>query len=269
MARTERDFENPVLDDTEHASLGSAKKTERVEDMLILEPEPTESFEPPTQAAPEPVGDDVYVILPEGEAADIPIVETQIVDEVPDFGDTPGSGFRNMAAETEAMDTVQVMDSLPHDLPSGIGSDTHILETQNMNQIAADLDDEVLTGESHRSSSRIAAAARPARLERRSGRAGKVFLAAAALLACAAGGYYYYFVIGPGAQGGAGPFTVAVATGGATDPSAGHSAGSEGAETSVSGEGAAAAAVNAARAVVRGKVLLSLDLGFGGEVKNE
>lgn len=235
-------------------------------------------------SAPETSGsgeDDVYVILPEADTSQIPVVETQVLDDT--------------AVETGDLTAVETMALGPDDRSGGITDpitanvDDAIeeKETQNLDELTSELDDEVLAAAAGMTSAILPVldddpAVQLARGSETGGaevvtmprrrRWGLGLASAAALLVLAAGGVWYlgeqgsppveHVIGGPDVDP---PVVVASTTDvppaqGGTDPVT---------TTAVEGLSPSELEAQASRELFRGKLLVALHLGFGVEVKNE
>lgn len=235
--------------------------------------------------------EDVFVILPEGEGGDIPMVETEAVDEM--------DGTRTEAVPMQSMESLA---DIPLRSSNPLLGDTQEVEEQaveesleleegveDLEQMASDMDDEILRAPSRTadrdddlleedtggevvstSADSHAAAAAPGT---RSGFKAAFALAAMALFA--AGGYYAYVTwyvpsLGTGPAGGSlGSAAIGgpggIDSGPAVPAGDGTSVASAIPVEPLIAEGAQAAS----RDAFREKLLLAVELGFGGEVSNE
>ena len=148
MGKADLEKQAPVPGDREEPGLAETEVGTELTDLVAIVPEgaPEEGAqaELEDEATVAQQADDVYVILPEGEAGDIPVVETQVLEELPD-----------PAAETTPLDRGQsiedaaVLDSNPLEdtqrTNSAIGLAEN-LETKSLDQLESELDEDVLTG---------------------------------------------------------------------------------------------------------------------------
>ena len=295
--KLEPDVREP--DDREgEAEALEGQHTEELPEVVIIDPEG--SFPPGVtpDSAPTVVEehgeDDVYVILPEGDTSEIPVVETQVLDdatETSDIGASETSPLDPVGQETDAISLSGTTQFANAETETAESQDT-----QHLDDLTSEIDDQLLAEEAGRTSEIMTL---PTALEggqSADGSAGheaagagyassatsqtrpwfKVAIAAAALVSISAAGFWYLGGFGEQFQGGShsngSPGTVAVvvphttsgeggtgAPGGSGDPNA-TAGGSPSTEHDVA---------LASREAFRGKLLAALDLGFGGEVKHE
>jgi len=82
---------------------------------------------------------EVYVILPDGEGGDIPVVETEVVDEE--------IGLLDAATPAENLEDVPIRDSNPlFEATQVDGAAVEVADTENLDQLASELDDDLLGG---------------------------------------------------------------------------------------------------------------------------
>jgi hypothetical protein len=259
--------------------------------------------------------EEVYVILPEGEMNSIPVVETEAVEET-----SPGQLSHTQAVETSRMETAPVSAADVRVLPAGTisgtrGATEEIRETdemtapkesENLDQIALGLEDELLSGrdgeagevaepdlsavegeqalQEEFSEEPVTAEALDSEgqgqvsVHRRS--AWKVLLPLAAAALLAVGGYHFYpqiqgylghqgtpaVVTAPG-HGGTGPATGVGTPTGPVVAGPGSPAGPGGGSAGV--PAVVSGPVKEAKDAFREKFLLAMELGFVGEVPNE
>lgn len=290
MSQRNLKMKGPVPEEQGPGDPGSVAPTGEVPDLVVLEPElPAESDTAIVEAQAEGGGDDVYVILPEGEAGDIPVVETQVLVDT--------------AAETTPLNDdpsvskVAVLDSNPAlDDTQSTGEEAgEEQETQTLDDLATEIDEDVLASEGasadqgdtsiagvavggagslagHDSDGRhsLGPVGEAPFAKKRS--LFKVALPIAAAVLLSAGGYFYFLGGTPEGAGAHAGGEGAVASGGTTPgqqggTGAGGSApGPEGGTVAVFRPGDS---LLAAKNVFREKILLALELGFGGEAKHE
>lgn len=274
MGNTNPDKTGPMPAQSDETELPpEGQMTEALPELIVLTDgegatptgaEPTEA----SLAAEGKGDDDVYVILPEGDTSEIPVVETQALDEAAETGDL------------EATETVP----LPGDSDSGAGDGTEQIlhdtapETQNLEQMTEEITDHILVEES--TGSFAAAAGAKAAIEAEGAedvsaeveepvRAPastswiKIVSAAAALLCVAAAGFWYLGGFGSTsspviATTGAGQVAPGQGTT-PTDPNPGVTT-----TPASSGTDPEAILVAASKDALRGKLRAALELGFGG-----
>jgi hypothetical protein len=282
MAKNDLHSEGAAPDDSV-----SEAPTGEVPDIIALEPEQgAESDTVVVEQSAGGGGDDVYVILPEGEASDIPVVETQVLDEVDTAAETTPLGGDPSVSNVAVLDRNPALDDTQStDISAGEDQ-----ETQSLDDLATELDEEVLASEraSDTGDTSIDGApvsARRARPERepeaphslgsvseapfeRKRSIFKVAMPIAAAVLLSAGGYFYFFGGGWDGTGTPGGASTSVASAGTAATQAGATGGSDG-QGGVNAVPRPADALAAAKQSFREKVFLALELGFGGEVKNE
>ncbi len=296
MGKEDLEKQAPVPGDHGEPRLAEREADAELTDLVAIVPEVAPGEEAQTELEDEATvaqhADDVYVILPEGEAGDIPVVETQVLEELPDPAaeTTPLDQGQNVE-DAAVLDSNPLADTQRTDSAVGLAEN---LETQSLDQLESELDADVLAGGGVEPGSAEDAGfggdtllepaladetafGEPLSREASPFAARRAWIKAAASLAAAllvaAGGYFYFF--GGGFEGGlpglsSGGGKAGVPEGGGGPVVAGPAGGSPGDPgSSAQGGPHAGDVVIASKEAFREKVLLALDLGFGGEVKHE
>ncbi|HVR75844.1 MAG TPA: hypothetical protein VMT52_16045 [Planctomycetota bacterium] len=290
-----KDEDEPAAgaDNKDEDFAGATEELPQYDESGETEAHPTSMLDETSAADSSEGGDteDVFVILPEGEGGDIPMVETEAVDEM--------DGTRTEAVPLQSMESLA---DIPLRSSNPLLGDTQEVEEQaveetleleegaeDLEQMASDMDDEILRAPSRTAArdddlleedtgdevvsapaGRHTAAAAP-----RSHSGLKAVLSLAAMALFAAGGYFAYVTwyvpsLGTGPAGGS-LGSAAIGTPAGIDRGVDVPAGEDTSVASASpvdpdvAEGAQAAS----REAFREKLLLAVELGFGGEVSNE
>ena len=283
---------------TPENSSRAASDEEDAEPVVILpaveaEPEPgdaatlspTESFTGPEDAAEEE--EDVFVILPEGDEANIPVVETQVVEETDLPGEVDGSHNTEFLPTADTADTAAIegvhgdpTDGAPEFAETPVGE-------EGLEQMASELDNELLTGagaglaeagtgpggdstglgDESADSGEIASIAKPAR--------SRWMLSAAAALLLGLGGYYFFHsslntILGRGGPGGLANSSGVKTAAPSVLPLTAPPVSSAPTVVAVPPEVPAIKDLAAeAREAFHEKFLVAVELGYVGEVRNE
>ncbi len=304
MAKKDAKAREPDDREQNAAPASEGQHTEELPDIVVLDPEgslpPGVTPESAVTIIDEQPEDEVYVILPEGDTSEIPVVETEALEDASASDDASETGDI-AASETMPLDTelpaISDTESILQSTTQFTDSDTESVEsreTQDLEEMAAELDDQVLAEAAGNTSELLAASAstddelasesaahgetsesRDASIEpvtiHTARKWFRVALAAAAVLTLSAVGFWYMSGMGdfqsshvasttPGGGSAQTPVdTTGKGSTAPTDPGE-HSPGDSAAQEE---------ARLASKQAFRGKLLAALDMGFGGEVKHE
>ncbi|MBI4602982.1 MAG: hypothetical protein HY721_13575 [Planctomycetes bacterium] len=275
----------PVPDPVSQASDGSREPGVEVTDVITAEQDddgavagdPHGDSQASSDATQAMEGSDVYVILPEGEGADIPVVATETVEAAPEIAGV-GMGTESLpegAVGTESLPEGAVgTEILPGAAGEAVAETGDVAaEDSSLDDLTADLDDDILAEGAAEAqglpaeelSAPAAGGGEVVPFPETGKRAWlRIAVPAAAAVLLAAGGLLYWLQGGPGA----GP----VATPAGPLPGAAGTPPEAGAGTGlgpVAVPGSAGDLASAAREAFRAKLLLAIQLGYGGEVRDE
>ena len=307
MAKKKREAREPEDSKENEVPQIGEQQSEELTDLVVLNPEdslaPSVTPETAVTLVDEEAGDEVYVILPEGDTSEIPVVETEALDdtasdEAAETSDLAAS--ETMTLETESVigaDTENICPGNTTEITNVESESVEGRETQDLDDLAAELDDQVLAEAAGNTSELLAVpvghegglgseeAALAQELQEnglpgaepvsfaRSRAWFKPTMAAAALLAISATGFWYMGGLQNGqtfqsVSGVTVPETTKVTppvetalTG--TNPQLNPEV------RPTSGESAQGDERLEAKQAFRGRLIAALDLGFGGEVKHE
>lgn len=133
------DSGRPDPDEEDLSEEGRDEATVRLpveyDDVLDTEAAPTQSIPGLEEGSAE--DSEVYVILPDGEGVDIPVVETEVVE---------GVGLLDAATPSEKLEDVPIRDSNPLFEATQLEDVGTVVFDKDLDQLADELDDDLLGG---------------------------------------------------------------------------------------------------------------------------